>query len=274
MQFIIPPQLTEEQRMLLTIYLSDDYRLKRSEWPQIFKAVDWLGQAKVVTHNKFRTFRQLYLEYIDTSLADLYLEQLLALSDVQKESPPLIAAFARQVQVLLRRAGLLGSSESWLLLAYCLYWWQSFARGYTFEVEIIRDLQDSGLIFEAHDLSRRWERYSPADLEVLGLAGDIKTSTYFLKSKPRSPLRSDFYITRLYEKGRSRTLVVFQKTLAWDKINGSTIDGTLANLQDILPYPVRIQQSNTTLVVVDYTLWKQRVLQVQQDEGADYEKHH
>jgi hypothetical protein len=129
-------------------------------------------------------------------------------------------------------------------------------------------LEESELIFQAHDLSRHSERYSPADLEVLGLAGDIKTSTDFLKLKSSSPLRNDFYITRLYEKGRQRTLVVFQKTLAWEKINGSTIYGTLDNLQDILPYPVRIQQSSTTLIVVDYTYWKQKVLQVQQHEGA------
>ena len=66
-----------------------------------------------------------------------------------------------------------------LLQGYCLYWWQSFARGYAFEVYIMQDLTADGIQFQMHDVRNWVERYSPADLVVLDLLGDIKTSIYF-----------------------------------------------------------------------------------------------
>jgi hypothetical protein len=65
-------------------------------------------------------------------------------------------------------------------LAYCLYFWESFAAGYAFEVEIFRDLSASGIRFKAHDIRTRRSRLSPYDLEIMGLRGDVKTSFYFL----------------------------------------------------------------------------------------------
>ena len=156
-----------------------------------------------------------------------------------------------------------------LLQGYCLYWWQSFSRGYAFEVYIMRDLKAANIEFQMHDIRRQIGRLSPADLIVLDLLGDIKTSVYFLQWQSRGELPNDFYITRLYEKGRERTLVVFQKPHAWDVINGgNTIPGTLEAILDLLPTPIEIEQRGIMLVVVDYEAWKQMVRKKQSGQGA------
>jgi muramoyltetrapeptide carboxypeptidase LdcA involved in peptidoglycan recycling len=82
-------------------------------------------------------------------------------------------------------------------------------------------------------------------------------------------MSNDFYITRLYEKGRERTLVVFQKPDAWDTLEGgTTIPGTLETILDLLPTPVQIKLHDIILIVVDYETWKQMVHQKQLGEGA------
>lgn len=272
MQVLIPTTLTQEHKQVLATYLTDDRLLRSADWAKIYEAIGLLKDARLVRQNRTWRFRQIYNQQIDRSFADLYLQKLLSLDDVPKQNPALAAMFARRIQLYLERVGLLNKNvfENWLLRAYCVYWWQSFARGYAFEVEIIRDLEANGLVFQAHDILSHIERYDAADLEVLGLKGDIKTSTYFVKFEPASNLRNDFYITRLYEKKRQRTLVVFQKPVAWQTINGEVLyDSKLDDLHKILPHPVRLQQDDATLVVIEYDLWKQKVLKIQQDEGAE-----
>lgn len=269
MQLLIPTALTQEHRQVLATYLSDDRLLRSTDWPKIYKAIDLLKNARLIHQNRSMSFRQVYNQQIDRLFADSYLDQLLNLDDIPKQSPTLTAIFARQIKPSLERAGFLrqGVPENWLLWAYCVYWWRSFTRGYAFEVEIIRDLEVSGMIFKANDLRSHVERYFPSDLMVMGLKGDIKTSTYFLKFQPASNLRNDFYITRLYVKGRQRTLVVFQKPFAWQKINGEVLyECQLEDIAKVLPQPVRLQQDNVTLVVVEYDLWKQKVLKIQKGQ--------
>ena len=103
---------------------------------------------------------------------------------------------------------------------------------------------------------------------VLNLLGDIKTSTYFLQLQQSGPLANDFYITRLYDKGRARTLIVFQKPHAWQRISGTeTIQGDLTNVLDLLPQPVQLRQQGVTLIVVEYEHWKAMVRRIQAAEG-------
>lgn len=273
MQINIPQAFTREHHEVLTTYLTDSRFLRPAEWAKVYQAIDVLEQAELIHPSGRWNFRRIYHEHIDRLFADLYIDKLLLLNDIPRQNPALVAMFARQIRTTLEQADLLrrNAPDNWLLLAYCIYWWQSFTRGYVFEVEIIRDLEASNIIFQAHDLrshSYDFGRYSQADLMVLGLTGDIKTSTYFLKFQPSHEIKNDFYITRLYQKGRERTLVVFQKPFAWKKINGEILyEGQLADIQRILPQPLRLQQNNVTLVVIDYPLWKQKVLQKQQPEG-------
>jgi hypothetical protein len=265
--FHLPADLTEAHKAAVLTYLYDDRRLNHSRWRLLYQAIDLLDEARVITPRGEHTFRQVYAREIDLRLADLYIEQLLALSDVVDDSPALTATFARQIKPALEQADLVHreATESWLLLAYCVYWWQSFARGYTFEVEIIRDLQAAGVEFHAHDIRQRSERFSPADLVVLGLLGDMKTSTYFLQVEI-GDLSNDFYITRLVEAGHPRTLVVFQKSPAWEKIDGDTVDGDITEVMALLPRPVRLRRDDRELVVVEYKVWKRKVLQIQRGE--------
>lgn len=265
----IPSGFTREHERALTVFLNDDRRLDTPMRQKLFEAIELLGEAELKVNTSSYTFAQIYEQYIDRSFADTYIEQLLTLVDIAAQGPALSARFAKQIAAVLQQANFLTreSPQSYLLFAYCVYWWQSFARGYGFEVEIMRDLRASGLDFTMHDIRDRSERYSPADLIVLGLLGDIKTSIYFLQTQSAGPLTNDFYITRLYDKGYVRTLVVFQNPHAWQKIKGGqTAIGHLHNILDLLPQPVQLEQAESKLIVVVYEDWKERVRRTQADE--------
>jgi hypothetical protein len=274
MKLVIPPAFTKKHEVALRTYLSRNPQYDAAVWETVYQAIDLLAQAQVGVEEVTRTFKQVYVEYVERPFADKYIEQLLDSRDVAKDSPGIAAVFARQIVPTLQKANLFGKEQpqSWLLLTYCVYWWQSFAKGYTFEVEIMRDLSRSGIDFHMHDIQNQLERYSPADLTVLGLWGDIKTSIYFLRRQPVGQLRNDFYITRLYEKGQQRTLVVFQKPLAWEAIRGGTaVSGELESVLSLLPTPVQLEESGIILVVVDYETWKRMVHHQQSTTGEENE---
>ncbi|MBK8905334.1 MAG: hypothetical protein IPM53_29395 [Anaerolineaceae bacterium] len=271
LQFHIPPEFTQKHHDALMTYLIDSRSLTTAVWRHLFQGIDLLDAAQVSTPTVTQSFRQVYGELIERPFANQYIQQLLETKNVMAESPALSANFARQIRPILQEAGFWKREmpSSILLQGYCLYWWQSFSRGYTFELFIMRDLLAGGIEFQMHDIRQPAERYSPADLIVLDLLGDIKTSIYFLQEPSANNLPNDFYITRLYEKGRERTLVVFQKPDAWDLIDGgATEPGTLETILELLPTPIEIEQRGIMLVVVEYETWKQMVRQKQSGEGS------
>jgi hypothetical protein len=271
LRFVVPPEFTQEHHDALIAYLTDSRGLSTTVWRLVFDGIDLLDKAQVFTTTTMRTFRQVYDELIRRPFADKYIEQLLETRNVIAESPKITATFSRQISHILQEAGLLKRDEPYsvLLQIYCLYRWQSFSRGYAFEVYIVRDLEAADIEFQMHDIRSQMGRLSPADLFVLELLGDIKTSVYFLQWQSPGELPNDFYITRLYEKGRERTLVVFQKPDAWDAIGGGmTIPGTLEAILDLLPSPIEIEQRGIMLIVVDYETWKQMVRKMQSGQGA------
>lgn len=138
--------------------------------------------------------------------ADDFLNDLLATDVPEAEGETLQQKVAFNLLTWLEQDGLYHSevADSEYLAAYCLYWWTSFARGYRFEVVILRELQTAGIVFTAHDLRTRAERLSPYDLIVNRRLGDIKHTTYFLHTARSFPLKCDFYITRLYDMRRRR----------------------------------------------------------------------
>lgn len=158
--------------------------------------------------------------------------------------------------------------ETNLLLAYCLYSWESFATGYAFEVEIYRDLTAAGIAFEAHDIRDRQGRLSPYDLKVLGLRGDIKTSLYFLYVRRGRGLPHDFYVTCFYEGERRRTLVVMLKPEAWSQIDGGTITAILEEATYVFPSAALVELEGGKIVVADYAIWKTKVLHRQRGEES------
>ena len=82
------------------------------------------------------------------------IEELLETNNVSAESERIAAHFARQIKSVLEDAGLLNRQVSYslLLYGYCLYWWQSFARGYAFEIFVMRDLRAAQIEFQMHDV--------------------------------------------------------------------------------------------------------------------------
>ena len=216
-----------------------------------------------------RTFQQFYQHSIDAIHATAFLEELLAMEEVEKEGLRLVAGYWQLIVSALIAQGIVGETvETRALLAYCLYWWQSFAKGYIREVAVFRDLEQSGVIFQAHDLSDPVQRRSAYDLTVLGQRGDIKTSPYFLHNARFFPLRSDFYMVRLYDEATTQWRdIVLLKTTAWQGLNGDPTPCTWAQVTDILPSVAQINIRGEVLVVVLYAEWKDRVLRKQQVQG-------
>ncbi len=182
-RFTIPTEFAQAHHDALVAYLTDNLSLSTDMWRLVYEGIDLLAEAQISEQAKTRTFRQVYDELIGSSLADRFIKQLLETSDVVKESPQITATFARQISSILRDAGFLQREVpiSVLLYGYCLYWWQSFTRGYAFEVYIMRDLKTADIEFQMHDIRSQRGRLSAADLVVLDLLGDIKTSVYFLQ---------------------------------------------------------------------------------------------
>jgi hypothetical protein len=182
LQIIVSPEFTQAHHDALIAYLADSRSLNTADWQQLYRGIDLLDRAQVITLNGIQTFRQVYDELIAQPFANQCIEQFLNTSDVVAESSKITAGFARQIRPILQKAGLLRRDVPYtiLLQGYCLYWWQSFSRGYAFEVFIMRDLQANRIAFKMHDIRNQDDRYSPADLVVQNLLGDIKTSIYFL----------------------------------------------------------------------------------------------
>jgi hypothetical protein len=261
-QIELPARFDASHERAVIDYLTD--RLAgREAWSRAFIAFDLLDEAVLVTEDGRTTFRQLYQQVVDQELADNYIDELLALADVRQDSPALWARFARRIVQEVTQRGWRRSDVSGarLLLSYLLYWWGAFARGYALEVEIFQDLQRSAIQFRAHDLRDRQQRFSPSDLTVDDMAGDIKTSIYFVQAAV--PLVHDFYIVRLSAGAQIYTLVVMLQPLAWEKINGDTVAGNLETVVQHFPAPVGIQHRGHDLIVLDYEEWKRRILRRQ-----------
>lgn len=265
LQISLPANFTPKHEQVVIEYLAGQLTGKNA-WQLAFEAFDQLDGATVHLPDGLQTFRTLYRQIIDNEIADQYLSELLALQDVEKQSSALWARFARQIMSEFVQRGWQRADipETRLLLSYFLYWWGAFARGYALEVEIFQDLQQSGVQFQAHNLLDHQEQYSPSDLIIRGLAGDIKTSVYFVQAA--ISLNQDFYIVRLSIRGRTYTLVVLLQPLAWDVINGDTVDGTLETIRQQSPTPVRIRQAGHVLVALEYTEWKRRMLALQGED--------
>lgn len=79
---------------------------------------------------------------------------------------------------------------------------------------------------------------------------------------------SQFYITRLETKQRTRTLLVFLKPDAWTVIDGETLVTNLEKLSEVLPQTAQVQVGSFELVVADYEVWKDKVRR-KQNEGQE-----
>ena len=264
-----PSEFTQEHASALGEYLQDETRLQRPKWELVWDGVDVLRRATITLEGRTRTFANLYDDLVDGVHADSFIEALYQIDDVARQSEQRRAAVARQIIADLRNAGYYDRAvpETQLVLAFCLYWWESFTKGYAFEVEILRDLTASGIHYQAHDLRNRQARLAPFDLIVMGFRGDIKTSTYFFTVERGRSLPHDFYITRLWNRQtHSWQGIAILKPDFWATLDGETRLSRLAEVLDILPDVAEIRVDTQELVVLEYQGWKERV-KARQERG-------
>ncbi|MGH9842217.1 MAG: hypothetical protein ACREEM_25985 [Blastocatellia bacterium] len=267
MEIHLNPRLTQAHQAAILKYSRNPRALQKDEWVTALAAFDLLSACRVVREGKSQTFAQFYEEFVDRSYATAFLSDLLAMNDAEGEGMRRAEEIKTQLLADLRASGLLEplTAEQRLLMAYCIYWWVAFAKGYITEVAIFQDLTRSGIVFQAHDLSQFSERFSPDDLTVSGMRGDIKSSTYFLHSARHFPLKHDFYIAALYDPQlRQQRRVVIMQPDAWDKIDGDPLVAELEQAVALLPQPVKVLVKGQGLVVVEYNLWKEKILALQQ----------
>jgi hypothetical protein len=270
MDIHLNPQLTEAHQRLVVKYIEHPSALSRAEWLDVLLAFDLLKTSVVRHEGQPMTFGAFYERVVAAPFAERFLTELMKQNDVEAGGGQLTAAFSREIRQALTAMGLREpmTIPMRLLLVYCLYWWASFAKGYVLEVAVYHDLEQSGIVFQAHDLRNRAEWFTPHDLMVSGQQGDIKASTYFLFVARNFPLRCAFYIARAFNtQTRQWRRVVLLKRAAWDEINGKTALGALEHALTTPPIPIEIIVSGEALVVLDYDVWKQKIRSRQTEGG-------
>jgi hypothetical protein len=265
------PNFRPEEHRVVLRYLTDERALSLGDWVLLREAVETLGTSVVVLDHQETTFRRFYEEQIDPQFADPFLAHLLGVGEVEMEGRREQAATARAIgQMLASLEGFRREDVNCrMLLVYCLYWWAAFARGYSFEIAILRDLEASGIAFVAHDIGSRAERTTPYDLILLDLRGDIKYSTYFLTAERLAHLTSDFFITRWYlPRVRQWLRAVLLRGKACQTLglphddSGATMV-TLEDVETILPEAATFIIDHTVLTATGYEPWKERVQKIQ-----------
>lgn len=261
-EIALPTEFTQKHAAVLGEYFRSETSLNRTQWEWVWDGVDILRQATIIWQGKTQTFANLYDNLVDRVYADAFIEALYRFDDIARQAEQRRAAVAHQIIADLQKAGYYNRAvpETQLVLAFCLYWWQSFTKGYAFEVEILRDLMSSGILHQAHDLRDRQARLAPFDLMVMGFRGDIRTSTYFFAVERGRSLPHDFYITRLWNRRTRRwQKVAILKPAFWTALDGETRPSRLEEVLDILPDVAEIRLDIQKLVVVEYQEWKERI---------------
>ena len=261
-EIALPTEFTQEHAAALGQYFHGETTLNRTQWELVWDGVDILRQATITLKGQTLTLANLYDNLIDRVYADAFIEALHRFDDVARQAEQRRATVARQIIADLRKAGYYSRAvpETQLVLTFCLYWWQSFTKGYAFEVEILQDLTASSILHQAHDLHDRQARLAPFDLIVMGFRGDVKTSTYFFAVERGKSLRHDFYITRLWNRRtHSWQRVVILKPAFWVELDGETIPSQLEEVLNILPNIAEIRVGTHELLVVKYQEWKELV---------------
>jgi hypothetical protein len=265
-QISLPTAFTEQHRRAVEQYIRDD-RLTPTEWQELLEAFDLLAQARVQMKGEARTFAAIHQAVVQEPIAADFLSRLLQLADPEREGIPLKAAYARTITDRLRESGWYNPDArySLYLRAYCVFWWDSFAKGYIFEVAVYRDLRKAGVAFVAHDITDPEQRRLSFDLLVGSWRGDIKTSTYFLAAARTRVLQHDFYITRLYDRERQRRVwAVIMQSDVWAAINGEAKAAELSQAHQRFPSASHFYHRNRRLVVAAYEVWREKLLSYQQ----------
>lgn len=266
----IPTNFTQKHERVVLKYFEMAGRLRANEWKLAFEAFDELAYAKIHWQMNQMSFADYYKQFVEAIHADSFISTLLVAENISAMSDRLQTEVSRQILLSLQEEGLYAAEVegSQFLAAYSLYWWNSFVRGYGFEIEVYRKLDVAEIIYTAHDLLNRTERLSPYDLTILEFLGDVKNTTYFLHSRRALPLPCDFYITRLwYSRQRQYILAVILTPQMWERINGITHDTSLENAASFFPNPVAVTMEAQAWVIIPFDLFIEKVRQKQREEN-------
>lgn len=263
---VLSSELTGEDRTILHRYLDEALSFSGTEWRRSREAIGRLAKSTIRFSARWYRFDQFYRLFIDNTYAHPFLNHILETPDLEQAGPRLQADISRKIQAWLRINGIwpgvVPGAE--YLVIFCLYRWAAFARGYLFEVAVLRDLEESGLHVAVHNLTGV-ERYARFDLHITNLGnGDVKASTYFLDDFIAVEPDAAFYITRLYDTERRQSRqVVFLTLQAWSRIDGGTISATVRAAPRHFPAAVKVQVGWRTWIVVAYEVWKERLRHLQ-----------
>jgi len=267
-----PKLLDIEQERALVSYLAAPHTLTRAEWKIIWNVMDVLRTASVTVGEQHYTFSEFYRVNIDDVYADAFLNALWDAEQPEFVGRQLKTSTSRAIRQLFRTQGwyISAKKESRWLFAYCVYWWNSFANGYIFEVSALKDLQKEGIVPLVRDIRNRVERFAAADILIGEWTGDVKNSTYFFFVARSYPLSCDFYITRLFNsESRRYDWIVILKIRMWAKIDGETKASDFHHLDDCLKTPLHFELSDNLFIAVSYVTWKQKLLRYQQGGTTD-----
>ncbi|MDZ7291516.1 MAG: hypothetical protein ONB44_19395 [candidate division KSB1 bacterium] len=258
--------LRENHQIALLKSITDPIAASPQERQDLLEAIDLLRSSRVRIDGQDLSFAGFFEKFIDRAYTDKFVAALL-------KSKQISAHGQREKKKIIEEIRALFIQEQWFrhdlpetrfLIAFCLYWWNAFATGYMFEIQIFRDLRKSGLRFEAHDLRQRSERYSFADLTISQMTGDIKSSTYFFSIARTSDLSHDFYITRYYDQSkRQYHWFVIMRSESWNEIDGTTLPMIFPNWPVDFSTPVTFDFGGTDWVAVSYHIWKTKILEYQ-----------
>jgi len=263
-------------------YLQDSLSLARDDWRLLREAIDLLAQSTIAVAGEMLTFTQFYDRFVDQPYADKLIAQLDAATDPMSVAQKLQADTARRIVTDLAALSQVNATDAERkhLLAFCLYWWAAFVRGYAFEISIFRDLAKSvrfahrrlrltGIAFIPHDYRRRDERHSFCDFFVGGFAADVKLSAYFLAKVRASAATCDIYISRLFDPQQQIWVnIVVLSERAWQTIDGETTPATLEPVTVLLKETACLLTDDLCWVVISYERWKTMLLAKQQISGG------
>jgi hypothetical protein len=266
-QITLTPKLSDSDRELAVRYLLTPRSITPKERIRVLGVFDELAKSTIGAGEKTESFAAFYRALVEDQHALTFFEQLLEVDDPERVGSQLLQEVWQRIVSDLRTMGiaLAGDIGQQCLVAFCGYWWQAFGKGYIREVAVFRDLERNGILFTAHDLRQRQERFTPYDLTIQGFRGDVKTSTYFLHMARSFPLANDFYLVRVYDTARRTWLdVAMIKPAIWEAINGDTKLCELDDIAQFLPTPLQVVTRDETLVVITYEDFKRRIIRMQE----------
>lgn len=259
--------LTEKHQHTLIKSITDPMSMKVEERKLLFEAIEILRSSHVHFNNQNTSFTIFFKKFIDSIYTTKFIKIIIDSKNMHTTGRILKKKVLAEIRTrfLTEKWYRKDLPETRFLILFCLYWWNAMTIGYIFEVEVFRDLQNSGVKFKPHDLLNESERYSFADLTISQMNGDIKSSTYFFTLVQSSKLGHDFYITRYFDKtGAKYHWFVISRSEHWQKIDGEADLIIFPNWPTNFLKPAKFKFKSNWWYAISYDVWKNKMRNYQQ----------